>query len=452
MRRRDSFCLILAAAFALGASETSCYRDTQSHLTYLIEITPSDSGFERRITIFRTMNADTTQTRIPVVVEREVADRIGRAYGVRPKSAVADSLGPDVETTFVAHRRFAEIPNDLGNGGMLRHYASPLGRNWSYGERFRGTLVPPADLVASLEAADSTVDMLDGWLESELGRQPGWPELHSYLDVQLRRLLRDTAYRYWSSDSSADEIAMAHAYENPILCWMIAVAVVDFDDTVWEMVRPYWLREGERELASILGMRSGADADSALRRVCDPDECRQNLGIHLAAKAGETEEEAATRFWDTASVAVGYAPPQTSGTQGWDSVVVRLSLRESPGKMETNGSWDAEHRTVTWSGRVCKPGGSDPGDPLVCAAEWGSPDTIAQRRLFGSIPVDEGLPQYNKWFSTLDPAQQKEWNRMLMRVRPGKLDRLRAFKFSGAPSPNDEADIPGRKFLLEQLE
>jgi hypothetical protein len=321
-----------------------------------------------------------------------------------------------------------------------------VGRAWFHAERFAGDPDPLARLDSTLIAADSVADILTGWAHSELAREPQWPALRSYMDRDMRRALRFTAIRSWSREGS-DAI---YAYEVDLLQYpfLATTAPPDSNDDAWWAFQTMALAEMRDTLATVLGLRNRSESDSVLHFLSSPDTAYRSLLGYVARSSGESTEAAADR-WER--VTKRCQPPDLwGGSDGsLDSLVVRLALPLEPD--ETNGQWDDDSKTVVWSGYFPResPRGFDA--PLVCSAEWEVPDSAAQVRMFGHVFLEgESLGTYCYWFAALDPTQQQEWNRMLKRLRPGKLTPLQAFSFS-SKVPGMDRNIPGRDLILSAL-
>src|SRR5262245_26652240 len=162
----------IAIALVLGFAGTGC------NDYYRVTMRPVGDGIERELYL---ASFDSDHKPKAVRLRPDDFDRLTRIYGVRP-----DSSAP-----YRAKARFAAIPEDFDNRGFYRLVQTPLGSAGFYLERFGGPSHVSAILARPIEAADSLHRLTRTWFGAELARHRGWPALRSYLDTELRTVLRD---------------------------------------------------------------------------------------------------------------------------------------------------------------------------------------------------------------------------------------------------------------------
>jgi hypothetical protein len=444
--------LLLLTVLTVCVHASSCV-NSREYVTTIVDITPSPTGLDRQITIYRTNVSDSTRTRLALRLDPETADRLERIYGVRPLTAGSDSGTPPADTTapYVGRGSFTSIPDDLNNRGTLRSFPSALGSFWMYMERIGGEPDAEARLQRSLAAADSMTDRLVGWSEAEWGWHPKWPALRSSIAVDLRRTLRNLVLDRERGDSGSGDRLIVAVLDQPLLFMAIPEQPPEeeVDDVI--MIQGY-LQEMRTRIAETLELRSDAEVGRVLHQVSHPDSVRRSFGRYLARTTG-LSEEAALLSWTKTLERMRGDEESSSGSPGTtDSLAVRLSLPPGIQNLESNAKSDSSLASPAWQGWVRGLPNPSSGLPFVCWATWVQPDSATQSRLFGEVKLDEDdLFQYCLWFNTLDAKHQAEWNKMIRRLRPGKLKPLERFRFSDAKR-HEEQKIPGRDLLLDELD
>jgi len=441
--------VLLFLGLAVVFSACSCVR---TYTTCIVEITPTTNGIERQLTMYRTHVTDSTRARVELALDAEVADRLERIYGVRPMtirdsaSTTAHLDSADTAAPYVGRGRFPSIPGDLNNWGSLREFPSALGSCWAYAERIGGDQEPAAKLQRSFAAADSLTDTLLGWSESELGGHPMWPALHSEIDVDLRRALQNLVLEGVRDDSAKFDRFLVALFEQP-LSFLTLAALPEGEDPTDPVFAAFILQELRTRLSRTLGLRNPAEIDRVLHHLADPDSARRSFVRYLARTSGVSAADA-LRPW--ARISGTTFDSDWQGTV--DSLAVRLALPPGIHHLESNVRSDSGAASTNWSGWIRGLPNPSTGLPFICWATWVQPDSAAQHRLFGDVELDDDeLSGYCVWFNTLDAKHQAEWNKMLGRLRPGKLKPLERFRFSGAKG-GEEKTIPGRDLLLDALD
>lgn len=163
-----SACLSLGMCGLLLAG---CDRDR-----YEIEMKADGDALQRKVTCWR--DSDDKQQSLPP----ETLDQIGKSYPKREKSGMKE----------VFTGRFSgATPEDVGGKGSFTRFTSPLGSAAAYVERFRGDDDLDGRFDRARRAADQLSDLIAGWLTAELGKEPGFDRLKTWLDGDLRKDLRN---------------------------------------------------------------------------------------------------------------------------------------------------------------------------------------------------------------------------------------------------------------------
>jgi hypothetical protein len=445
-RRLIPFLAIAAIAVAC----VSCEDYDKTYKTYVVSVTPADSGADRQITLFRTLVTDSGPRRVPLRLERAQADRLDSLYGERPDSA---------DTEFVVRRRFATIPDDIGNHGEIHRYDSPIGTARIYAERIRGNPDLLSGLEGDLAAADTTIDFIVGWLGSELGDHPRWPALRERLDGDLRRTYRNLALQSWLHGDDFQRLSFTW-FEHPLMILPLLdlgedLTDSDSDEDTAELRSVLALAQVRLRaaMAEALEVTRPAEVDRTLHFLASTDTAYAHLIGYIARTTGGSEESARARWKRLQDFTMTDVISLSSPSRLDDSIQVRLAIPRGWVGVDTDGRWDEDSRTVVWSGRTGSFGEPSARDPVRCYASWARPDTVGQKRLFGRVALDaDKLTIYCIWFASLDPTSQAEWNAMLSRLRPGKLERLKKFSFSARAGGGAGAGIPGRTMILNAMQ
>jgi hypothetical protein len=419
----------ISAVFAvllLGAVVFGCDYPDMKRNRISILMTPRGDSIRRRIIIerFQTRDDSLRNLRGPRLDVSD-AERLLVAYRVRPDTSDGKP--------YVAERRFATIPDDVGNRAYYRHYTSVLGSSWSYHERIRGMDDPSAYVVDAFALADSQANVTIGWLRSELAKLPDYPRVAAYLDHELHATARSLLVTPLVAGSETFTTQMAWMFleveEHPlsVLLWLHEVA----ED---EPSARRLLSLSRDEIGRRMGLRSRAERTRTLQFLADIESAKVSL----------------QRYLDADSITIPRSNLNYPSTWNewhlhpYDDFVIELALPAEP--TETNGAWDEGAHRLRW--HAFQPCLEQMGSvvPLVCHAIWSVPDSALQKRLFGKVAIKaDTLVSYNEWYATLDPVAQAEWNRMLLGLRPGHVEDLERFRFKAerkrAPAPGDSVTV-----------
>lgn len=473
MRRSPlRYSVLLAALLAWCGCEHDCYE---------IKIKPDGEAFQRRLACWH-VGGKNNETIRPLNATKLAS--LARLY---PRRETPDNAKKQV----FAGQFTGKTPNDVGGAGTYTCYATPLGSTSAYVERFRGDddLEPQLDkqLAKRQKAADQLADLLAGWMDAELGREPNFPKLKKFLDKDLRRDLRNLAAYSLASELCGEsqtppsreflvrigQYFYERGYFSPQEIPTLLRALCDDPKPLFVCIQRFLARKmgiaDDQPLPASFGFldtperliascekyvrstelfRKRHDASNLQKkdkdRITDPpEESPQDEGILLVSELAYGVMGFYLNFND------------------YDSLCVKLFSGEKP--YVTNGKWDEKTAAVTWDSGVS----NDAEDhllPVVCFALWSTPDGEFQKMHFGKILLTgSDLAEYAFWYRSLKPEEAKEWDRFLDGLKPGPdlAAGVKAFRFSSDPKadPNkpDEqrpaslADMP-RRLILNDLE
>ncbi len=415
-----------------------------SHNHYQVRMTPKDGGFERTITFWQEDGSDTSK-RGPANDEEQA--RIQKCYDGTAK------VGDQGERTF--HGSFEqETPGDIGGAGRLERLETSLGTAWFYVERFRGNDDPAGELAHRQEAIDKAVDLLLGWLEKELGSEPGYPRLRTFVDEQFRHDLKNLAVSLWAAPLNGETIGedgvverlwlylRQRDYVTPHDLAVIGRSMATEDPTL-----------GLRPLARIVARELDVSPESdALAVFRDPKRLEKSMDAYLRdtefytqfvsewqASHQEAKPEEVPGPGDAFGEMFSEAFPLFDGEPN-DVVDLVLDIPCKP--ISTNGKWDETTKSVNWKLNLGTP------QPLsiVCSALWATPNKEEQKRRFGKVVLDgDGLVEYALWHESLSADEVTQWEPTLAKCQGGENWQaiVKSFRFQ------QESDTATR--LADQL-
>ena len=172
--------LLLACVAFFPVVLNGCLFD---HDCFQIEIKPEGDAYQRTLTCWHVGGQDNK------LISSLRASQIAQTDKLYAKPPTRK----DGRKYVFAGRFHESTPNDVGGAGSYTHFASSLGSASCYVERFRGDDDLASQVSKRLEKANRLADILAGWMSAELGNDPNFPRLKTFLDVDLRRDLRNLA-------------------------------------------------------------------------------------------------------------------------------------------------------------------------------------------------------------------------------------------------------------------
>jgi hypothetical protein len=433
---------------------------------YTVELQPvAGGGVERTLTFYR---ADGTDSNGAPKYEEFPTNELATVTRLYPADAVkADGW------RYTASGLFAgQLPPDVGGVGSYTNFVTSLGEAGLYVERFRGNDDPLGETAKRFYAADEMTDLVIGWTRTEFGQEPGYKNLYKFLDNDLRRDLKNTAFYVWmggardlSGTNEPGEFmfrVLQYLYERGYFKLSDAPDVYLLLDDEEDDSKV--LRLLQRLLMEKLGIDPSEPPPTSFAVLDSADSLEKSWEKYFA---GSDVYRAQLKDWDEKKKSdPNLAAPKpddaafdllsklfsggdVSGAS--DHLTVKLKLAHPPNY--TNGKW--HDGQVVWSDDL----ETNRPLPVLCYAGWSNPNVQFQKEHFGDVVLDdEILSQYCFWQGTLSAGQAREWESFLEAVKPGRqlTNSLAAFHFSTSAAPagtNGQQDytLVGRKLLMDAL-
>ncbi len=425
---------------------------------YEIELTPTAEGVERSLTCWR---ADATdQQNIHAFSDSEL-QKIAAAYGV----PVADRAAEKHKF----HGLFSEaMPNDVGGSGSYRRWETSLGSLSVYVERFRGNDDLLSELEQRLQAVDTVVDLLLGWLTEVLEDEDGFAQLREFVDNGFRRDMKNLCLYGWSVELLPEQDDMSQVVAESMMRaahYFVERAYFSIEQLpeIARACQEYEATGHSQRLLKLfqrlIATNMGVDQS---KRVPD----RLNFLGHEVALTKSIENYLRTTDdyarlltqWEQAKVddpnldqpvpadVIGeplsraFLPRLFASS---DSLDVKLAAQRQP--FLTNGRWDNQEQQVHWKRSMLAADAKSFSFPAMLFALWCEPNNQVQQDRFGKIIFDgEALAQYCVWHRGLDEHETEQWETFLSGAAPNAkfVKQLKAFRFSHEPpaTPEDDED------------
>lgn len=431
------------------------------HNTYDVVMHPEGETLERELTCYRGHEQDGEQklTEFP-------GQELERFNAVYDSHSTSDQGKKHVfQGSFTAR-----TPDDVGGSGWYLHWKTDLGSVSGYVERFRGNDDVTERLTERQRGVDQTVDYVIGWMESELGKEPGFASLREFLDGRFRRDMQNVSLYLFELDGR-DEPNQEH--QNTMTTVRILQMLMDrgyfapeelpelsraFEDLQSRNKPQRVLKRVQRFVATKMGTPSNRRPPESLAFLGDEKRAEQSLKKYLKKT---TAYQKAVEKWEEEKRSNPEAGAPDPGAvlgeavqqgflgdlfSGGDQVNVSLMTRRMP--YRTNGKWDADKIQVTWSRTIDPRGEERQSSPRMLYAFWGDPNRDVQQRRFGRVLLeDQALEEYVRWYHGLTSAEKTQWDRFLGQLTPDKAaERLKEFRFEGEPAGPQRED--GQRSLL----
>ncbi len=405
---------------------------------YTIRMEPDGGRINRRIICSRNTPED-------------VRTRLGELYDRQPDpNTFEGSFG---ET----------LPKDIGGFGKYVRLDNPMGRACLYLERLQGQDDQALDVEKAFAGVDHLVDLFVHWLRTELEEHPNFEKLRVFCDERLREDIKNLSLFSWVHDRASgepDEVfvrVVLYLYERDYFT-LDDVGRMSVSTDRAEFALSYF----RRMVAEKLQCADDETAREELEFLQDPNTLTASINRFIASDGflDRLTIEARERTGDPDFVLDPCDIPEKMddlpdmlsdiffldifGPSG-DKVTVELACPGEP--FETNGKWDEQSRTLTWSDR------SKPDElPFLCYAVFGLANEAFQQRHFGRVIIrDDQLLQYSFWYKGLSPEQRTQWDGFIAGLDGGEgvLSKVESFRFKdAAPPPADSDKAPG---LLSEL-
>lgn len=418
---------------------------------YDVELTPDGDGLRRQLQVRRMDGND--EKPFP----KEELQAIAKVYGV-PTPEKNINIPP------FAARFVDRMPQDVGGAGWYLTLPSPLGTTSGYVERFRGTI----DLVARVEEQNADIDQgldhLIAWLKTEIGAEPYATKAVAALDKQLRHDMKNLVLYSLSGTMPVDD---KHASQNmfvrvgaflaergycqPKELPALLRAIDDAQHGDGARLAEFAIRW----LAAGAGIAPDQPLPERLKRLTNPavllaslqkyGEATPEYQQRLARWETEKKTNPAAARPDGLGVFVDFDPLGLGG--GTNQLNMRLHAKAEP--HDTNGTWSAEKKTVSWSQPIPDANLKQQW-PVLCYAFWSEPDTKYQQARFGRVMLkDKKMAEYCAWYAGLTADERREWDALIASEPVGDalVNRIEQFRFRQDPPyvpprelPKDEKD------------
>ena len=439
LREKQSLykCLPFALA-AMAFVVTGC-----PHNDYTVELKPQGNHIERTLVFYRADGANTNGTPNYQAFDAEELAAITALYPT-------NGLTNDGESHIVRGKFTNVLPGDVGGAGVYTNLASSLGEAGFYVERFRGNDDLAGMSERRFKAADQLADLITGWSQTELGREPGYAQLHQFLNVDLRRDLKNVSSYWWEGElvsnyktNASEEFAVRfgqYLFEHGYF------TLGEFPGLVGELSgkdSQVLLRRVQRLVARKMGVAENKPVPALLAFLADETMIEKSFTNYLAgtdayrAKLKQWEEEKKLK-----PDAKQPEPPDVVGDAFKnlvefelfggqpDHLAVRLSLPSPP--VHSNGRWDETLKQVIWDTDI--EGRTNAARlPFSCYASWVQVNEEFQKSHLGKVALTgDELTQYCFWRSSQDAQRGGEWDAFLAGLKPGTelLAKFDAFRFS----------------------
>lgn len=444
--------LLLVSLLLLGACKSTHYE---------LELRPQQDKLQRQLT---TWVEDDEEDELGTLDE-ETITRIAAAY----QSDVPEDLKAKLQFQALVG---PGMPNDVGGIGWYNYWPSSLGDLYSYSEQLGGNENLSVGIDRGMLAIDRLLTIVSLWGKSEFGDARDLEQILAALNSEIRTDLRNIFLHLWLDEASPagvfedNELLVRLAqylsnqgYFEPMDMPEFYRAVLASDDDDSELLLAFIARR----FATRIGVAPKDPLPPSVRALSEDWEHYADLFEHWLENSEESR--AAALEWaadDNGSIgldedgnvafedlleAIYDINIYSSGSA---SITVVLSLPQEP--LETNGEYDEDIGTVTWSDRIDNRNDEAAELPASFYAFWVEPATEFQEQHFGDVVIDgDGLAEYAMWENSLQSKQRKDMQRMLAKTdEQTAIDRLLEFRFRGIPD-GSKADYAGIQSLLQEL-
>ena len=395
-------------------------------------------------------------------------------FALEDLQRIADIYGTDVPDELVARHVFernftGKTPNDLGGAGWYLHGETSMGALFAYSERFGEDEIAD-DLRAREWAANSAMDVLIAWMDSEIGDKPNYPEFRHFVDNVVREDLWNLVLYSWGYDlfAGTSQAPGQVLDEDTLLLDMSVRSVAYLADhgyfdplQIPEFVLAEMHAEERDDLTPLFTMiargiatKMGVSGDEALpaplaalaadaNRLSESfqefettnDDLRQAVDEWIQSGQLDDDFEYGDDEVMLELLTGAFVPQFDIFGRGGDQLTATLRIDAEP--LATNGLWDPEVG-VTWAGTIRGRGKTGENLPNIFYATWSESNEAFQNEHFGQLLVDgEALAEYWYWHAGLEKNKSKQWDAFISTLKPGPdlADELQHFCFAG-----DEAE------------
>jgi hypothetical protein len=420
------------------------------HDEFVIEMIPQGQRVERRITGWQqdeslSENGERTTSEAQLAAVKLAS--WASLYGDR--LSAPDQARQSFEGTFDE-----AMPADVGGFGRYVHLPTTMGAASVYMERFGGEDAQAMVVENVMDQFECAVPLVTGWLEHEIGREPGFEDLKTYLDGQLRNDVKNLSIYYYVWGSRPDLVDDPKWDTVMFVQWLLYAAERGLVTPRGTMLTALDgdLLEGNFGLIlqRLVAARMGVPGDEPVPAALDFLTAEKIEGSFSRYAVGKKAYKRALKKWAGERKSDPKLPKPDPGDVlyedecGGKSFVLfglndsrshlRLSLAAPVEPWNTNGLWDQGVGVVRWDEWV--PSKESGKWPSVATAMWSEPDEAFQKAHLGRTALEgEELHKYCLWHHDLTADERHEWDSFLASLSPGDglTERLAAFGFSTGP-------------------
>lgn len=440
-----------------------CLAGCQDHNRYEIELQPEGAEMVRTLTAWR-------------VPENRSRDRFPAAELKRIAALYPTPLAAVVGRHAFRGRFGPKMPADVGGAGEYHTTTTLMGSAAIYVERFRGSDDVESHINDRRQAADGLANVLVNWFQREIGRDPNFPLIRTFLEREFRVDLRNLSH-YWAMARSGTQQKAAGQREGWARAAMYLVEHKYFRiEEAPAAIRVATTNDAAQQVRfviDLLARKIAPESRSSIARslafLSDTSSAERSLDAYLRTT---TEFRRREQSWRQSQRANPAAPPPDpkdivlelvsrlffglDPLSQNDELRVALAVPVQP--FSSNGTYLSVSNQVVWTASL----GRSNELPVLAYAAWSVPDVNFQETHFGDLALSgEDLANYVAWYTGLDGAQRKEWDAFLTALEPGpelgEAIRLFTFKRSngdvpaGAPAVENNVADYIKKLLLPNL-
>jgi hypothetical protein len=415
---------------------------------YVVQLKPRGNAIERTLVFYREDGRD-ANTGLPNYKDFP-ADELAAIASLYPGHGLTSDGACNVVRAVFTN----QLPGDVGGAGVYTNLATTLGEAGFYMERFRGNDDLAAITENRFKAAGRLADLMLGWSQREVGREPGYEKLRQFLDVDFRRDLKNLSAYQWEGQladayntNASEEFAVRFGQYLFERGYFTLGEISGLLTDVSGNDEAALLRRVQRLVARKMGVPETAPVPASLAFLADETSLEKSLDDYLPntdiyrAQLKQWEKDNALKpglekpkAEDILGATVGEMLEIgiLEGTR--DHLVLQLTLPAAP--VHSNGRWDATLKQVVWDADI--PDRTNAARmPFSCYANWARADEAFQKEHLGKVALTgDELAQYCLWRSAQDARRGGEWDAFLAGLQPGDglAEKLDGFRFRDEPA------------------
>lgn len=441
MNKIALFCLITLAVLAAGCPYNN----------YEVTLTPRGDVMERTLVFYR-WDDDSSPGKTPGYVSFD-PEQLASITSFYPQTGVTN----DGDRHTVRGEFRDKLPGDIGGAGWYRNLSTSLGDAGFYVERLRGNDDLLGTIEKKLQTADQLTDLIIGWSTVQFESEPGFEQLHQFLNHDFRHDLKNLVFYMWVSEDfkseKSNEDLLIRFWQYLIEREYVEIKEVPGFIRGWQMDdEALFCQLLQRLIARKLGISDEQPLPQSLEFIADPEAVENSLQSFLALT---DSYQIRLRGWEenrSDNPDVQKPDPidvvqdlindlyeiHFSNESQSPRLTVKLSLLLEP--LRTNGKWDETNRQVVWESPM--EGKTHTAHlPMIYYADWVAPQEDFQKAHFGSVSLTgEELLNYCLWRTSLEEKKAVEWEQFLAKLKPGAdaIDKLNDFQFTGEAEQIDD--------------